>query len=306
MKVLLIDFIHGILPKTILKLSQAFRDHERTIVLIGNTDKTIITQATKISGTSHIHTLNSPSSLSAEDIAQTLAPLCQGFDTIAMPNHTSGRNCLPRLAATLNIAPITNVTAILESHLYQRPIYAGNAIETIENLQKKQTLTIQTNGFKALEEKQPPCPSSSLQLNPTHLCKVLSLESHSKDRPDLQNADIVVSGGRGLGSKENFTLIEQLADELNAAVGASRAAVDADFVPNDYQVGQTGKIVAPDIYIAIGISGAIQHLAGMKDSQTIIAINKDDQAPIFKIADYGYAGDLFEAVPAMIKAIKNN
>ncbi|HJN37857.1 MAG TPA: FAD-binding protein [Gammaproteobacteria bacterium] len=304
MKILLIDFIHHTLPKTLLKLSEAFKDHERTIALVGNCQENIVHQATQIQGTAKVHTLNSSNAVTAEDTTHSLVKLCKDFDIVAMPSHTSGRNCLPRLAAALDIAPITNITSILSSHQYQRPIYAGNALETLENLQPKQALTIQTSGFKPLEEKQAPCPHASLPLKLTHLCKVIQVESHSSDRPDLQNADIVVSGGRGLGSKENFQLIESLADQLNGAIGASRAAVDADFVPNDYQVGQTGKIVAPDVYIAVGISGAIQHLAGMKDSQTIIAINKDEQAPIFKIADYGYAGDLFEAVPAIIEAVK--
>lgn len=228
------------------------------------------------------------------------------YDTFMAPANAFGKDIMPRLAASLDVSQISDITAIISKDTFVRPIYAGNAFLTVQVLDSIKVLTIRPSAFHPIvlekggtAELQKVLPS----VKPDGV-RFVERKQHLSERPELSSAKIVVSGGRGLKSKENFALIEQLASELNAAIGASRAAVDEGFVPNDYQVGQTGKVVAPDLYIAIGISGAIQHLAGMKDSKVIVAINQDPNAPIFQVADYGMVGDLFEIVPALCRALK--
>lgn len=218
---------------------------------------------------------------------------------------TFGKNIIPRIAALLDVAAISDVTGIISPDIFVRPIYAGNAIATIQSLDAIKLLTVRTTAFAPALFSETAAPIISLPIAPiTSKSHFIKYDETISARPELTSARIIVAGGRGMQNGENFKLLETLADRLGAAIGASRAAVDAGFVPNDYQVGQTGKVVAPDLYIAIGISGAIQHVAGMKDSKVIIAINKDPDAPIFKIADYGIVGDLFEIVPQLITALE--
>jgi electron transfer flavoprotein alpha subunit len=217
---------------------------------------------------------------------------------------TTGKNVMPRVAALLDAGQISDIISVLSSDTFTRPIYAGNIIATVQATDDKKVITVRTTGFDAASETGGTAVIEMIEAaSESGLATFISEELTKSDRPELAAANIIVSGGRGMGSGENFSIIEALADKLGAAVGASRAAVDAGYVPNDYQVGQTGKVVAPDLYVAIGISGAIQHLAGMKDSKVIVAINKDEEAPIFGVADYGLVGDLFKEVPAMVEAL---
>lgn len=241
-----------------------------------------------------------------EACGQVLVELAPSFSHILVSSSTFGKNLLPRCAAKLGVGQLSDVIHVIDSNTYEHPIYAGNAIEVVRVLDPIQFLTIRTTAFEAVLETQPPIPIESINqaIQPISTCFV-SHQKHASFRPDLKSARIVVSGGRGLQSAEQFKLVEALADMLGAAVGASRAAVDAGFVSNDYQVGQTGKIVAPILYFAIGISGAVQHMAGMKESKIIVAINRDPDAPIFQIASYGFVGDLFTAIPALMDELKS-
>lgn len=240
-----------------------------------------------------------------ENMAELVASVSASYTHLLVASSTYGKNLLPRVAALLDTAQISDVTRIIDSSTVEHPIYAGNAIETVRLLDDKKILSIRTTAFDGVTASQEPCHIARLDTVFTQeMTHFVAHQLSESLRPDLGSAKIVVSGGRGLQSAEKFKLIEELADELGAAVGASRAAVDAGFVPNDYQVGQTGKIVAPDLYIAIGISGAVQHIAGMKDSKVIVAINKDPDAPIFQVANYGIVGDLFVLVPELIDALK--
>jgi electron transfer flavoprotein alpha subunit len=235
----------------------------------------------------------------AEAMEQLIVGLAPGYDAILAPATTNGKNYMPRVAAKLDVPQVSEILAIESPDTFRRPIYAGNAIQTVQAPAGKKVITVRTTAFKPLEGVgSAPVEKIAAPADPG-ISKFVGEELSRSERPELTSAKIIISGGRGLQSGENFHLLEKIADKLHAALGASRAAVDAGFVPNDYQVGQTGKVVAPDLYIAVGISGAIQHLAGMKDSKVIAAINKDEEAPIFQIADYGLVADLFKAIPEM-------
>jgi electron transfer flavoprotein alpha subunit len=241
----------------------------------------------------------------AEDIAALLVSLAPGYDHLLAASTTQGKNVMPRVAALLDTAQISDIVAVEGPGIFKRYIYAGNALATVESADSRRVATVRTTAFEpAAAEGGSAEIATVAAVEPLGLATFVGREVSRSERPDLTSARIVVSGGRGMGSGENFRIIEALADVLGAAVGASRAAVDAGFVPNDYQVGQTGKIVAPELYVAVGISGAIQHLAGMKDSKIIVAINKDEEAPIFQVADYGLVGDLFKLVPELTEALK--
>ena len=236
----------------------------------------------------------------AEDIANLIVSISDDFEYILAPATTFGKNFLPRVAAILDSQQISEITEVVSADTFKRPIYAGSCIATVKTLEPKKIISVRSTAFDGVTKGE--SQASVTDVSPTDSLNVSSFVKEDlavSDRPELTAADIVVSGGRGMQSGDNFHLLDSIADKLGAAVGASRAAVDAGFVPNDYQVGQTGKIVAPDLYIAVGISGAIQHLAGMKDSKVIVAINKDEDAPIFQVADYGLVADLFEALPEL-------
>lgn len=239
----------------------------------------------------------------AEPIAALIVSLAGDYEHIVAPATTSGKNIMPRVAALLDVMVISDITGIVSADTFERPIYAGNAIQTVQSSDAKKVISIRTTGFDAATDGGSAAVESIAAAGNPGLSEWVEDKLQTSDRPELTSAGVVVSGGRGVGSEDNFGLIEALADKLQAAVGASRAAVDSGYAPNDWQVGQTGKVVAPDLYIAVGISGAIQHLAGMKDSKVIVAINKDEEAPIFQIADFGLVADLFDAVPALTEAL---
>jgi len=235
----------------------------------------------------------------AEPMEALILSLADKYEAILAPATTTGKNFLPRVAAKLDVGQISEILKVVSPDTFERPIYAGNAIETLQAPSGKKVITVRTTAFKAAAEDGSAAVEKIAAAPDPGLSSFAGEALSKSERPDLTSAKIVISGGRGLGSKENFHLLDSIADKLHAAIGASRAAVDAGFVPNDYQVGQTGKAVAPDLYIAVGISGAIQHLAGMKDSRVIVAINKDSEAPIFQVADYGLVGDLFQILPEL-------
>ncbi len=239
----------------------------------------------------------------AEPVADLIVSLAGDYDHIVAPATSNAKNILPRVAALLDVMVISDITGIVDGDTFERPIYAGNAIQTVKSSDSKKVISIRTAGFDAAAESGSATVESIAAVGDSGLSTWVEDKVQTSDRPELTSAKIVVSGGRGVGSEESFAIIEALADKLNAAVGASRAAVDSGYAPNDWQVGQTGKVVAPDLYIACGISGAIQHLAGMKDSKVIVAINKDEEAPIFQVADYGLVADLFDAVPELTDAL---
>lgn len=242
----------------------------------------------------------------AEELAAVIVALMPNYDAVVAPATASGKNVLPRVAALLDVMQVSDITKVVAPDTFERPIYAGNAVQTVKCSEPKKVVTIRTSAFQSVDS------TGSASVEPVDVPAAIgkssfeSAELTKSDRPELASAKVIVSGGRGLGSGENFDkLIAPVADALGAAIGASRAAVDAGYVPNDMQVGQTGKVVAPDLYIAVGISGAIQHLAGMKDSKVIVAINKDAEAPIFQVADYGLVADLFQALPELEQELKN-
>ena len=277
-----------------------------SVLVAGSESSSAAEQASKISGICSVIHVDDPiyKNFLAEDLGNLVASIAEGFNYILAPATTFGKNFLPRVAAKLDVQQISDIISVEDADTFKRPIYAGSCIATVKSNDSVKVITVRTTAFDAS-----PMTDSSVTVNSGDVVDSLnnanfvSDEIAESDRPELTAADVIVSGGRALGSSENFKIIEALADKLGAAVGASRAAVDAGYVPNDYQVGQTGKIVAPTLYIAIGISGAIQHLAGMKDSKVIVAINKDEDAPIFQVADYGLVGDLFEAVPELTDSV---
>lgn len=272
------------------------------ILVAGHECKNVAQSSAKIDGITKVITADSENLKHplAEEITPIIVSLAESYTHILAPATTYGKNILPRAAALLDSQQISDIISVESTDTFMRPVYAGNAIATVKSSDKIKFITVRSTTF---DPASPEGGNATIEQYDTPqssgLSSFVGQELSKSERPELTSANIVVSGGRGLGSAENFALIEKLADKLGAAIGASRAAVDAGYVPNDYQVGQTGKVVAPDLYIAIGISGAIQHLAGMKDSKVIVAINKDEDAPIFSIADYGLVADLFDAVPEL-------
>ena len=279
---------------------------EVDVLVAGSECQAVADAAAAVAGVRKV--LLSDASHYASALAENLAPLVVAvagdYEHLLAAATTTGKNVMPRVAALLDVAQISDIIGVEDNDTFVRPIYAGNIIATVKSSDAKKVITVRTTAFDAAADSG---GSGSIEscdaVADAQLSAFVGEELTKSDRPELTAADIIVSGGRGVGSSENFAVIEQLADKLGAAVGASRAAVDAGYVPNDYQVGQTGKVVAPTLYVAVGISGAIQHLAGMKDSKVIVAINKDEEAPIFGVADYGLVGDLFKEVPAMVEAL---
>ena len=272
------------------------------VLVAGQNIGDIASAAASISGVSRVLTADSAELANglAENVAPVILALADNYSHIVAPATTSGKNILPRVAAMKDVAQISDIISVEDAHTFKRPIYAGNAIATVKSDEALKIITVRATSFEAAAEAGSSAAIEAVSASgDAGLSSFEKSELSSSERPELTSAGIVVSGGRGMQDGSNFTMLEKVADKLGAAVGASRAAVDAGFVPNDYQVGQTGKVVAPDLYIAVGISGAIQHLAGMKDSKVIVAINKDDEAPIFQVADYGLVADLFDAVPEL-------
>jgi electron transfer flavoprotein alpha subunit len=280
---------------------------EVDILVAGEDCDEAATAATKVQGVSRVIEVEDAAYAEpvAEDLVALLQELAPGYDAIVAASTTFGKNVMPRLAALLDVAQLSDIVAVLGPDTFKRYIYAGNALATVQTSDATKVITVRVTAFDPAPAEGGNAPLERRDpAEPAGLARFVGREVSGGERPELTSARIVVSGGRGMGSGENFRIIEALADVLGAAVGASRAAVDAGYVPNEYQVGQTGKIVAPDLYVAVGISGAIQHLAGMKDSKVIVAINKDEEAPIFQVADYGLVADLFTAVPALTDALK--
>lgn len=297
---------NSIKPATLAAVSAAQKLGEVDILIAGQNCQAAADAAAKIAGVKKVLVADDAAYTHqlAENTAALIVKIAGDYTHILAPATTTGKNMLPRVGALLDVQPISDVSGIDSADTFQRPIYAGNAFATVRSSDKIKVMTIRTTAFDAVAATGGSATIEKIDgAGETGLSGFVGQEVTKSERPELTAARVIVSGGRGLGSGENFSMINSLADKLGAAIGASRAAVDAGYVPNDYQVGQTGKIVAPELYIAIGISGAIQHLAGMKDSKVIVAINKDPEAPIFQIADYGLVGDLFTLVPELEKAI---
>ncbi|EBJ6210385.1 electron transfer flavoprotein subunit alpha/FixB family protein, partial [Salmonella enterica] len=299
-----------LLPSTLSTITAAKAiNSDIDILMLGYGIESIAVKASHIQGISTVFVADSPlfEHLLAENVEKQISYFLNSgknhYQSILFPASSFGKNCAPRLAAKLDISQISDITRVIDQHTFERPIYAGNAIATVHSDDEYKVITVRPTSFAAAvaeDEGKAPIEFTEVVLGSDQV-KFISQHVNKSNRPDLQSARVVVSGGRGVGSAQAFKeLVDNLADKLGAAVGASRAAVDAGYAPNDYQIGQTGKIVAPQLYIALGISGAIQHLAGMKESGVIVAINKDPDAPIFSIADYGLVADIFKAVPELI------
>ena len=277
------------------------------VLVAGSGTGAVAQAAAQVAGVSKVLHADSPALAEqlAENVAAQVLALASGYTHIVFPATAHGKNVAPRVAAKLDVAQVSDITKVVSADTFERPIYAGNAVATVQSTDAVKVLTVRTTGFDAATEGAAGVPVESIAaVADNGRSAFVGREVTKSDRPELTAAKIIVSGGRGLGSNEKFdAVLTPLADKLGAALGASRAAVDAGYAPNDWQVGQTGKIVAPSLYIACGISGAIQHLAGMKDSKVIVAINKDAEAPIFSVADYGLEADLFEAVPELVKQL---
>ena len=273
-----------------------------TVLVAGSNCRAVADAAAKVNGVAKV--LVCDNEIYANPLAEVFSPLVLNlagdYSHILVAATTFGKNLMPRVAALLDVQQISEIISIGDENTFDRPIYAGNAIATVQSNEPKKIITVRTTGFDAAEDGGDTAPIDEIDAaDNSNLSSFIGTELSKSERPELTQAKVIISGGRGMQDGENFHLLEKVADKLGAAVGASRAAVDSGFVPNDYQVGQTGKIVAPDLYIAVGISGAIQHLAGMKDSKVIVAINKDEEAPIFQVADYGLVADLFDVLPEL-------
>ena len=304
MSVLLIAEVNGsalAVDATAKALSAAKQMGAVTVLVAGSRVEAAAAEAAKLDGVTKV--LKADDAAYAHGLAEPLADLvvslAPGYSHIVAPSTAAAKNVAPRIAALLDVMVISDITGVVDADTFERQIYAGNAIQTVRSVDKVKVATVRTATFEAVDMGGSAAVEAIASVGDKGLSTWLEDKVAASDRPELTSAKIVVSGGRGVGSEADFALIEKLADKLGAAVGASRAAVDSGFAPNDWQVGQTGKVVAPELYVAAGISGAIQHLAGMKDSKVIVAINKDEEAPIFQIADYGLVADLFQAVPEL-------
>jgi electron transfer flavoprotein alpha subunit len=290
-------------PATLGALSAASQLGEVIDVLVAGCDCQIVAeQVAAIPAINKVIVADNPAygHFLAENVAPLIAAVSDGYTHVLAATTTTAKNTMPRVAALLDVQAISDISAVVSEDTFKRPIYAGNLIATVQSTDSVKVITVRATAFDAVAREGGSAPiETNDQLHDLGVSSFVGEQLAESDRPELTAASIVISGGRGMASGDNFDLLYKIADKLGAAVGASRAAVDADFVPNDMQVGQTGKIVAPDLYIAVGISGAIQHLAGMKDSKVIVAINKDEEAPIFSVADYGLAADLFAALPEL-------
>lgn len=294
-------------PATLNTVAAASQiDADVHVLVVGFECQTVVEQAAQVAGVNKVLVADNAvyEHQLAENVSKLIVEIAGGYGHILAPATTTGKNTLPRVAALLDVAQLSDVIKVEAPDTFVRPIYAGNAIATVKTTDKVKILTVRATGFDPVAatggNAEREVLSQVIENKGSRFVKEQLAES---DRPELTAASVIVSGGRGMGNGDNFKLLEGVADKLGAAIGASRAAVDAGFVPNDLQVGQTGKTVAPDLYIAVGISGAIQHLAGMKDSKVIVAINKDEEAPIFQVADYGLVADLFDAVPELEKSL---
>ncbi|MEQ8506791.1 MAG: FAD-binding protein [Rhodospirillales bacterium] len=293
-------------PATLNAVAAAKELGDVTVLVAGTDCRAVAEAAAKIDGVAKVLVADDAAYTNeiAENVAPLIAKLADGFDHVVAAATTSGKNVMPRVAALLDVQQISDVSAVEGPDTFIRPIYAGNALATVKTSDAKKVITVRATAFDAAAAEGGSAAIEDVAgEGASDLATFAGQELTKSERPELTSARVIISGGRGMQSGDNFPMLEEIADMLGAAVGASRAAVDAGFVPNDYQVGQTGKVVAPELYIAVGISGAIQHLAGMKDSKVIVAINKDEEAPIFQVADYGLVADLFTAVPELKAAL---